>query len=155
MRITRHWRAALFVAAATTALACSGVPDDSKPIQAASSGAAAPAAAQSQAPAAPAATYAVPTAKDFQLTAKILEKECFGSAGCLIKYRIVLKQVNAKTFDPAKTYEITYSLKGTDSPKIGTLTVTGDQYSTDDYDRTGTKTSSAKITVVIDSIEES
>lgn len=150
---TRHWRLAVLALAAATALACSGTPNDAKPLTAASSGAAAaPAVEQSKAPA---VTYAVPVAADFALTVKILEKECFGTAGCLIKYRIVLKQANAKVYDPTKTYELTYTLKGTDQAEIGTLTITGDQYSADEYGRTGTKREKDKITAVVTEISES
>lgn len=145
---TRYWRTGLLALAAVTALACSGTPSpDGKPLTADKTTASSTAGK-------PPSAYAVPVAADFALTVKVLEKECFGSAGCNIKYRMVIKQVGTKTFDPAKTYEITYSLKGTEDPVIGTLTVTGDQYDADEYNRTGTKTSKAVITAVITDISE-
>lgn len=145
----RFWRTGLLALAVATALACTGAPSsDGKPLTADKP-------AASSAAGKPASAYAVPVAADFALTVKVLEKECFGSAGCNIKYRMVIKQVGSKTFDPNKTYEITYSLKGTVEPVIGTLTVTGDQYNTDEYNRTGTKTSKAVITAVITDISES
>ncbi len=148
---TKRLRIAALIAAAALALACGNVPDpDAKPMDK-PSGAAPAAAAESKAPA---VTYPVPVAADFSLTVKVLEKECFGSAGCNIKYRMVVKQVSAKTFDPSKTYEITYTLKGTDDPEVGTLEVTGDQYSTDEYARTSTPNSKTKVTAVVTEVSE-
>lgn len=150
---TRHWRAGLLVAAAVTALACGSVPDpDAKPLGTASSGAAAPAAAQSKAPV---ATYAVPVAADFKLTVKVLEKKCFGSAGCNVTYRVVVAQANAKTFDPSKEYEVTYEVKGIEDSAVNTLKITGGQYSTDEKEFGSTKSSSIKLSAVITDISES
>jgi hypothetical protein len=146
---TRYWRTGLLALAAATAIACTGAPSsDGKPLTADKT-------AASTAAGKPPSAYAVPVAADFALTVKVLEKECFGSAGCNIKYRMVIKQVGAKKFDPAKTYEVTYALKGTEEPVIGTLTVTGDEYNADEYNRTDTKTSKAVITAVITDISES
>lgn len=75
-------------------------------------------------------TYPEPRAEDFRLTVKVLKKECFGSAGCLVDFRIELAY-GGPTLDPSVTYELTYEIKGGDEPLINTLEVTGDQYSTE------------------------
>lgn len=141
--------AALAGVALLFVLGCSGVPsaDDTKPLTTASSGAAP--AAESKAPA---ITYGVPVAADFEISLKILEKECFGSAGCNVKYRVVLKQSSAKMIDPSKTYEISYALKGTDDPVIGTLTISDGNYGVIEG-RTGTPNKKDP-TIKITGIEE-
>lgn len=150
--VTRYWRLGLLALAAATAIACGNVPDpDAKPIGQASSGAAA--AAQSQAADPPATKYDVPGAKDFALKVKILEKQCFGSAGCNIKYRITLELVTAKTFDPDKTYEISYTVKGLDEPAVGTIEITGTQYRPVE-ERDSTPSSGSKVVATITEVAE-
>jgi hypothetical protein len=97
----------------------------------------------------------VPKATDFKLTVKILEKSCYGSAGCNVTYRIALEQVSAAEFDPSKEYDVTYEVRGTEGGKINTLKVTGTQYSTDDKEFASTKSSNPKLTAVITDIVES
>lgn len=91
--------------------------------------------------------YATPTAKDFKLTVKVLKKECFGSAGCNLTYR-VLVAYSGSTLDPAVTYEVGYQVRGgEDGPVINTLTVTGDTSSVDEEESVSTKNNSTKLTV--------
>lgn len=91
--------------------------------------------------------YATPTAKDFKLTAKVLKKECFGSAGCNLTYRVLVAYSGA-TLDPAVTYEVGYEVRGgEDGPVINTLTVTGDTSSVDEEESVSTKNNSIKLTV--------
>lgn len=135
------------MAAAVTALACSGTPEDTKPLATASSGPAAAAPAKSTAPA---VTYTAPVAADFKISLKILRKKCFGSAGCNVNYRVELKQVSAKVIDPSKTYEISYLIKGGDSPESGTLTITDGSYSVieESTSTPGSKTPTIAITEI-------
>jgi hypothetical protein len=87
----------------------------------------------------PDAVYHEPDAEDFELTVKTLSKECFGSAGCLIDFRIELGYVHTGgDLDPAITYEVTYEISGGESSYINTLTVTGDQYSTEEMESVST-----------------
>jgi len=96
--------------------------------------------------------YHEPKAADFTLTVKILEKQCFGSAGCSITFRVDLS--GGGTLDPDKTYELTYEVKGGEDPLINTLTVTGTKYERTDREHIDTSSSSKKLTVVIVSITE-
>jgi hypothetical protein len=87
----------------------------------------------------PDALYHEPDAEDFELTVKTLSKECFGSAGCLIDFRIELAYVHTGgDLDPAITYEVTYEISGGESSYVNTLTVTGDQYSTEESESIST-----------------
>jgi hypothetical protein len=104
---------------------------------------------------APEPEYYEPTKRDFELTVKTLGKECFGSAGCNIEFRIEVTQDFTQQLDPLKTYEVTYEVRGTeDSPYINTLEVTGDEYYTDEYELAGTTTSGAKLTAVVTDVTE-
>jgi hypothetical protein len=83
--------------------------------------------------------YYEPEAGDFELTVKTLSKECFGSAGCLIDFRIELAITKTGVaFDPGITYELTYEVTGGDSEYINTLTIDGDEYSTDESESIST-----------------
>lgn len=100
-------------------------------------------------------TYATPKRSDFTLAVKILSKENFGSAGSNITYRIQLSQDGTKTYDPAKTYELTYQVNGgEDGPAVNTLTIQGDNYQTDNEEIASTKSVSDKLTVKVLSVEE-
>lgn len=69
--------------------------------------------------------YDEPVPGDILLTTKVLEKACFGSAGCNITFRIEVTL--GKLLDPSKTYEVTYTVTGGEDPYINTFTITGDQ----------------------------
>jgi hypothetical protein len=91
-------------------------------------------------------------AKHFKLTAKILSKQCFGSAGCNVSYRILVAYTGP-TLDPAVTYDVLYSVTGgEDGPVSNTLKITGDESSVDEEESLSTKNKSAKLTVVISDI---
>ncbi|MEU4392768.1 hypothetical protein [Kribbella sp. NPDC023855] len=100
----------------------------------------------------PVPTYAAPAAKHFKLTAKILSKQCFGSAGCNVTYRILVTYTGP-TLDPAVTYDVLYSVTGgEDGPVSNTLKVTGDESSVDEEESLSTKNKTAKLTVVVSDI---
>lgn len=69
-----------------------------------------------------------PVAKDFKITLKTIEKQCFGGgAGCVITYR-----VNGVTVPPGldtdTTYEVSYKVTGANEPKEGTITISGGKF---------------------------
>jgi hypothetical protein len=92
-------------------------------------------------------TYAVPTKADFKLSLKILKKECFGSAGCNISFR--LQVAYDKPFDPAKTYEVTYEVRGGEDPLQNTFEVNGDQATGETEEFISTARSTSKLSVVV------
>jgi hypothetical protein len=98
-------------------------------------------------------TYATPKRNDFTLKVKTLSKENFGSAGSLITYRIVADW--APTYDPDKTYELTYEVRGgEDGPAVNTLKIQGDEYEREDTEIASTSSASQKLTVRVLSVEE-
>jgi hypothetical protein len=147
--------AALFVAGGfTTAIAGIGDTDadsttaDSAPAAIATT---APVATEtSEAP--PEPKYTAPTKADFKLTAKILGKQCFGSAGCNLTYRIMVAY-SGPGLDPAVTYEIVYVVQGgDDGPVTNTLKITGDQSSVDEEESISTKNKASKLTVLVSDV---
>lgn len=109
----------------------------------------------SSAPAAPAKPKpADPKPADFKLTVKTLEKQCFGSAGCLVTYRISDVTYSGPGLDEDKSYEITYKVTGLKDPKIGTFTLNGDgSYSVDEQENGDTSSSSKVLKAVVTSVE--
>ncbi len=62
------------------------------------------------------------TKADFKLTIKVTDKECFGSAGCNVGFRV---QAGWPSWDQGdRDYEVTYTITGPeDGAQIGTITV--------------------------------
>lgn len=95
-----------------------------------------------------------PTPKDFTLTIKTLKKECFGSAGCNVTFRIQVGY-DGPALDPSTTYEVTYEVRGAeDGPQINTLTVQGDQSSVDEEEFVSTKSAAVKLKAVVTDVAE-
>lgn len=103
----------------------------------------------------PGPVYVTPTVRDFTVTLKILDKQCFGDAGCNITFRPVLSMARASgSFDPDVTYDVTYVVRGGDSgPQTATLTVTGDQYEQPSEDFISTASQAQKLTVKVAAVE--
>lgn len=147
-----------YVAAATvgiTLLACgSGAVDD--PSKKSASGA--PVSASSKAPAAaplPTKKAVVPTASQFKMSVKILSKECFGSAGCNVTFRLVKLEYSGEPLPADKTYEISYEIKGLQDPMQGTFEMQGDlSYSVEKEQMGQTASSKSKLTVKITDVAE-
>lgn len=96
----------------------------------------------------PAPTYGVPVKTDFKLTVKVLTKQCFGSAGCNVTFRILVSYTGPD-LDPSAAYEVLYQVKGgEDGPIDNKLTVTGGESSVDEEEMVSIKTSKTKITAV-------
>jgi hypothetical protein len=110
-----------------------------------------PAAEPTTEPAAPAAT---PRVKDIALRAKITEKKCYGSGvGCNVGFNIAAEYVGP-ALNPDDTWLVTYEVTGIeDGPLIGSLEMTGDQY-TSNPEYVGTKSSKSKIIIKVTSVEK-
>lgn len=100
-------------------------------------------------------TYDVPTPADFKGTVKILSKQCFGSAGCNVEYRVELEAIRTVHPDPDVTYEVTYQVAGDESgTQVGTTTITGDEYEVPWDESASTRSNATKLTVEVTEIEE-
>ena len=99
--------------------------------------------------------YITPKKGDFQVTLKVLSKECFGSAGCNVTYRAKLSQsLPTGALNPDVTYDLSYVVHGDESgPQTETMYITGDQYEQPSEGLAQTATSGTKLTVTVTKIE--
>lgn len=89
-----------------------------------------------------------PNPKDFKLTAKVLNKQCFGSAGCNVTYRVQVAKYTGQPLPDDTTFEVTYQVAGPDDgTQVGTFTVTGGKAEMDS--ETMASTSSAGVTLKV------
>jgi len=94
-----------------------------------------------------------PTPSDFKLTVKTLSKECFGSAGCNLTFRIGVGY-SGEPLDPSTTWEVVYEVRGgEDGPQINTLTIQGTDYQVDREEFASTSSSSKKLTARVTSVD--
>jgi hypothetical protein len=71
--------------------------------------------------------YHTPTAADFAIGIDVLSKQCFGSAGCNLTYKINVTYKGLTSMDPSKTYTVVYDVAGGDSPITANFTIHGTQ----------------------------
>lgn len=90
-------------------------------------------------------------ASDLTLTAKITQRQCFGSAGCNVQYTIRL--ATNRAIDDA--YTVTYTVHGfDDGDQVGTLDVADDgTYEQDPYMAGSVKSAKTKLVVKITEVE--
>ncbi|MER7165289.1 hypothetical protein ABT336_04310 [Micromonospora sp. NPDC000207] len=100
-----------------------------------------------------AAAYGTPTKDDFRLKVKVLRKQCFGSAGCNVNFRVDVTYTGAE-LDPSTTYEVTYQVKGAEDPIVNTFEVTGSSASVESEESTSTARSGDRLTAVVTSVSE-
>lgn len=94
-----------------------------------------------------------PLAADFKLGIKILEKQCFGSAGCNITFRVSVVH-EAPPLDPDLDYELTYRIDGAEDPYVNTLSIRGNQSSADEEESVSTRSRSVTLKAVVTSLEQ-
>jgi hypothetical protein len=87
-----------------------------------------------------------PHKSDFKIGIKIIEKKCFGSAGCSITYRIKPDYVGTQELPETGTIEVSYQVTGDSSgPQQNTFTIEGGQASFDKEEFADTPSSSTKL----------
>lgn len=99
-------------------------------------------------------TASTPAASDFVLTPTVTSKECFGSAGCNVTFRLKVNYTGPTLLDPGVTWLVVYQITGVDdAPQVGNLTVQGDNINYDEQN-VSTKSSKSKITLKATSVEQ-
>ena len=96
-----------------------------------------------------AAVNTQPKTKEFKVGIKILEKTCFGSAGCNVTYRIAPEYVGETPLPDGGTIEVTYEVKGLDDSSINTFTIEGGTASFDEKEIGSTPTTNGKLSAVV------
>lgn len=103
--------------------------------------------------AAPPAVVEPPKAADFRLAVKILRKQCFGSAGCNVTYRIDVTYLGAAPLQG--TWLVTYQVSGVeDGPAINTFTVEADSAQVESEEIASTPSSKTKLTAKATDVTE-
>lgn len=96
-------------------------------------------------------------AKDFEPSLKIKGKECFGSAGCNVRYGFQLAisdEVRGKLDRDGRSYEVTYEVRGgQDGPQTDTVTIGPDGTFSVYEGFVQTASRSTKLTVKITRVE--
>jgi hypothetical protein len=90
----------------------------------------------------PKAEY-TPKAGDFKLKVKVLDKQCFGSAGCNVTYRVV-PVYTGDSFSSDREAEVTYEVHGLEDTATSTFTMDGTGSANLNSEETGSTTSSGK-----------
>ena len=66
-----------------------------------------------------------PDASDFSVSLKIIDKQCFGSAGCNMDYRPKITAEDLSALPSSGTAEVSYKITGgSDGPILGTFVIT-------------------------------
>lgn len=116
--------------------------------------AAEPAAAEKTTAPPPADDY-TPKPADFRVSLSVTEKQCFGSAGCNITYRIKPEYVGTNPVPEGKTYTITYQVDGgEDGPKINSFTLENGTATYDQEELVSVKSAKAKLSAKVTSVLE-
>jgi len=89
----------------------------------------------------------MPKPADFAITVHILEKTCFGSAGCNVTYRIEPNYTGASPL-PNKEIIVVYEVRGGEDAQINRFTISGGQAEFPSEERISTKSSKAELTAV-------
>lgn len=94
---------------------------------------------------------------DVELTVKITEKNCFGSAGCNVQWDLKAAVEGGKAnrlVAAGDTCSVTYRMRGLTDTQTGTLTINDDgTYNSDSWNFGQTKKSSAKVTAEVTEVE--
>lgn len=92
------------------------------------------------------------TTDNIELSLKTTEKQCFGSAGCIVKVKVEAGWDS--TLSPDETWEVTYEITGDESgPIVGSFDVTGQQYDVN-TENLSTKSKSTKIRIKVTSVDK-
>lgn len=94
-----------------------------------------------------------PKISNFEATPKIVEKKCFGSAGCHVTLRVDLAY-DGLLLDPADSWLVIYEVRGVeDGPLVGNLTLTGRDY-TSQEEFVSTTSSKSKISIKVTDVRK-
>lgn len=89
---------------------------------------------------------------DFALKIKIKEKECFGSAGCVVVYQINPNYVGLEDASTG-TWDITYKVTGGEDAIVNTMTLEDGSFSFDAEESVSTPSSGSVLKAKVMSVE--
>lgn len=92
-----------------------------------------------------------PKPGDFSVTALVLKRDCFGSAGCNVQYRIN-PQYKGQPLSDSQSFTVTYTVKGGSDPQEGNFTLIGGKATYSEMEFIQTSSASAKLTITVTSV---
>lgn len=93
-----------------------------------------------------------PTKADFTLGIKILSKQCFGTAGCNIEFRVQPAYIGDPLGD-SQTTEVTYKIAGSQDEYSNSFTMTGTSASVQETESVSTVSSSTKLAAKVTDVQ--
>lgn len=94
-----------------------------------------------------------PTADDVKLSIKVYKQECFGSAGCLITFKVKVDVVTPDKWDPNNIYTVTYRITGGKQPLISSAEISEGRYRPDSEETIQVPSESSKLKAKVISFE--
>lgn len=91
----------------------------------------------------------MPAPADFTVAVSVLEKKCFGSAGCNVTYQIEPAYVGAADLPTGKDITVVYEIQGGEEPQTGRFTLRDGQARFDSEESIQTSSSSSVLTAVV------
>jgi hypothetical protein len=89
---------------------------------------------------------------DFEIGVRVLSKQCFGSAGCNITFRIDPVYVGSDPLPEAGVIEVIYEIQGMDDPHLNTFTITGGQAEFEGEEFGGTPSANSQVTASVSEV---
>ena len=89
-----------------------------------------------------------PVPADFKVGISILRKQCFGSAGCNVTYRIA-PEYSGPSLTDAQFFTVTYIVQGGEDLILGSFAMHGNMASVHPEDFTSVPRSASKLTVTV------
>jgi hypothetical protein len=100
----------------------------------------------------PQASFQLPEPEDFTLSIRMLEKHCFGSAGCNVTFQVEV-DYDGPDLDPTTAYLLTYEVNGTEDTYLHTVRVVDGRYTSQNH-YAGTTSSDVELTAAVVEISD-
>ncbi len=91
---------------------------------------------------------------DFEMNVEVLEKKCFGSAGCVVEFSVRPTLLTSSEFLKGRSFRVVYEVIGTEDEMTDYFTLSGTDMRIDDSLRAETESSDAEITAKVIKVTE-
>jgi len=98
----------------------------------------------------PIPTY-TPSVGEFTVSLSTLKKQCFGSAGCNVTYRI-RPAYSGAVLGSSQSFTVAYTVLGGEEEQQGSFTITGEELTFSGEEMIQTRTSKARLIIRVDEV---
>jgi hypothetical protein len=91
----------------------------------------------------------LPSPDDFVIGVNVLEKKCFGSAGCLVTYQIKPIYVGKREIRSTEEFTVVYEVSGGEEPQVSRFTVSGGSMSYEREESIRTPSSKSELAAAV------